>query len=190
MPRRRRKQAAPMVVADAAEQVAKRFAAGLESATPERMAKAGPDGIEIGEASLTQRIVDAPLDRLWKTGTITKREFEAGERFRNDAYLAQIEPSPPSVDFNRAGTSFGPRPPSAFANQAIADARERFRHIGRKIPERSLVWSFLYLGLIREHGFEQLGESLLGRKDRESAVAAAKAGLRVALAALADQYAM
>ena len=177
-----------MVVADAAEQVAKRFAAGLESATPERMAKAGPDGIEIGEASLTQRIVDAPLDRLWKTGTITKREFEAGERFRNDAYLAQIEPSPPSVDFNRAGSGFGPRPPSAFANQAIADARERFRHIGRKIPERSLVWSFLYLGLIREHGFEQLGESLLGRKDRESAVAAAKAGMRVALAALADQY--
>jgi hypothetical protein len=188
MPRKRRKQAAPIVAAPAEGQVEKRLAAGLESATAERLAKAGPDAIEIGEASLTQRIIDAPLDRLWKAGTITKREFEAGERFRNDAYLAQIEPSPPSVDVNRTGTGFGPRPPPAFASQAIADARERFRHIGRKIPERSLVWSFLYLGLVREQGFEALGELLLGRKDRESAVAAAKAGMRVALAALADQY--
>lgn len=174
----------------AADSVRKRGLAGLESATPERMAKAGLDQVEVGVASLTQRVVDAPLDRLWKVGAISRREFEAGERYRNDAYLAQIDPSPPTVDPNRAGGGFGPRTPSAFASQAIADARERWRHIGRRIPERSLVWSILYLGLVREQSLEDIGEALFARRGHEGARAAAQAGLRVALAALADQYSM
>lgn len=163
--------------------------AGLTSATPERMAKAGLENVEVGQGTLIQRIVDAPLERLRKAGVITSREFQAGERFRNDAYLAQVDPSAPTVDHNKTGGGFGPRAPSMYSSQAIADARRRHREIEYRIPQNSLVHGLLTSALIRENDFEEIAYVFLGkRKDRESAVLTAKTGVRVALASLADHY--
>lgn len=161
---------------------------GRTSATPERMVKAGLENVEVGVASNVQRVTDAPLDRLWKAGVITRREFEAGDRYRNDVYLAQVDPGPPTVDPNRAGGGFGPRVPSMFTSQAIADARRRVREIERRIPQNSLVYGILRSALIRENDFDDIAQSFLGRRDRETVVPVAKAGVRVALASLADHY--
>lgn len=170
----------------ARDRAAKREAAGLATATPERLVHAGPDGYEHTPTNV-QRVVDATLDRMWKQGLITAREFEAGERFRLDAHAAQIDPAPAGVDLNRIGTASGSIAPAMFNSQAVANARLRWRSLKLAIPERSAVWTVLWLGLVKEHRIEEIGE-LFGRRGHEGARAAGTAALRVALSALADHY--
>jgi hypothetical protein len=168
--------------------VSERERTGQGTMTAERILKAGPDGVETTPANV-QRVIAAPLDRLWKRGEITQREYDAGDTFRTDAHIAAIDPGAPSVDWNRAG---GGNPnvgvPSMFTSQTIADARSRWRRISDRIPERSVVSTILFLGLIRETSLEEIGRSVFGLRDAKDAALSGKAGFRVALASLADHY--
>ena len=158
------------------------------TATPERIVRAG-EGFEknVGKEG-AQRMVDAPLDRMWKSGAITRTEFEAGDKFRGDAYLAAVDPGTGSVDWSHAGgggrSSFVP---SMFGAQHIHDARTRFREVERSFD--GLVWTMLKNGLVHEHSLEEMGRACFARADKREAAVAGQAGFRTALAALADSYA-
>lgn len=157
------------------------------TATVERLLRAGKkdEGFEVAPTG-RQRLVDAPLDRLRKEGRITGREFDAGDQYRNDAYLAAIDPSAPTVDWNSVGTAFRPKSPSMFSTQRIADARIKWRETEKNI--RGLPARVLDSALIHEHPFEEIGRHVFGEGNEHYARAAAKAGLRVALSVLADYY--
>jgi hypothetical protein len=164
---------------------------GREFPTRERIAHAGPDGVEFIESTKGQRIVAAPLDRLWKDGRITQREWSAGDRYRSDVHVAGVDRGAPSVDWNRAGGSSSVSgTPSMFAAQSIADARLRYRETERSIPQRSRVAVVLFLALIREMGFAEIGESVFGITDRRDATSTGRAACQMALASLADHYGM
>lgn len=180
--------------------VSERERLGRGSATVERLNRAGGrDGFEEvaalpdidrngrpTEAGTVQRVIMAPLDRLWKSGYITQREYDAGDRYRADAYLAAIDPGALSIDWNRTSGGSSAKVPSMFNSQHIATARIRMRSIDQKIPRHSIVSAALFLGLVKEKAFSELGQLLFGVRDAESASVAGRAGFRVALAALAD----
>lgn len=169
--------------------VAERERIGRQSATPERMVKAGLENVEVGVASNVQRVTDAPLERMRKAGAITDREYRAGEMYCDDHHAAAVDPGAPTVDWNAVGGGFGPRTPSMFASQAVADARERWRRLERAFPGRSLVAAVLKNALVHQHSFTDLGNLILPpSKDRKEMITAGKAALRMALAAAADHY--
>lgn len=172
----------------ATKRVRERTRAGLTSATPERMAKAGLENVEVGQGTLIQRIVDAPLDRMRARGEITDREFMAGEMYRNDHQTAQVDPGAPSVDWNALGSGFGPRTPSMFQSQAVANARLRWRDIERAFPPRSLVSAILKAALVSQNTLTDIGNLVMPSKDRKESIASGKAAFRMALAAAADHY--
>lgn len=159
------------------------------TATPERLVKAW-EGFEknVGKEGV-QRLSEAPLDRLWARGAITRSEFDAGDKFRGDAYLAAVDPASGSVDWARAGgggrSSFVP---SMYAAQHVYDARIRFREMEKFF--RGVVWTLLKNGLVHEHSLEEIGRAIFARSDRREAAVAGQAGFRTALSALADRYAM
>lgn len=157
----------------------------LGRATPERIAHAGDQGTETAPNG-RQRIIAAPLDRLLAAGFIALREFDAGDRLRADAYMAAIDPGALTVDWNRTNGGFSARVPSVFSTQQVADARLRYRRLRRLIG--GAVWETLHLAIIREADLPQIGGELFGIRDRREAIVAARVGIRVALAALADCY--
>ncbi len=164
---------------------------GQGSATLDRLRKAGEDGYETTPPTReapggTQRIIAAPLDRLWKAGTISRADYYAGDQLRLDAFRAKIDPAAPSVDWASLGGNFGPRAPSMFNGQAIADARIRWRKYDKAV--HGLIRSILDLALINEMALRDMGASLFARKDPREAAVAAEAGLRVALGALRWHY--
>jgi len=160
-------------------------ASGIGSATPERLAKAG--AVERTQTNI-QRILEAPLDRLWKAGAISRGEYEAGERYRSDGYLSAIDPAAGTVDWTRTSNGYGARVPTVFGAQAVADARLRWRRIERTFPTHSAVGRLLYLGIVQEQPLAAIGRNVFGRNDPREAIVAAHAGLKTALAALADHY--
>jgi hypothetical protein len=179
--------------------VSERERLGKGTGTSERLRKVGREGMELVPAlpdtdkrgnqmpaGQVQRVLAAPLDRLWKTGFVTQREYNAGDAYRADAYMAAIDPSALTIDWNRTGGGTSRRVPSMFASQHIADARIRMRNLEQKIPLRSAVSTLLYLALIKEQDFAEIGASMFGLRDRREASVAGRVGLRVALAALAD----
>lgn len=169
-----------------ARTVAERERTGRETATAERLAKAGLEAVEHTPAGV-QRVSEAPLDRLLRTDEIGPDEFEAGDRFRNDAHVAGIDPGAPSVDWNALGGGFGPRVPTAFSSQKTMDARRRWRAVHDSLGTRSGVWSVLWLALVREQSLTDIGLGL-GVSGRKEAIAAAKASLVMALGVLAEHY--
>ncbi|MDP3937733.1 MAG: hypothetical protein Q8R92_06315 [Deltaproteobacteria bacterium] len=166
-------------------QVSERERGGRGTATVERLTQAGEGGYEVDPTG-RQRIVAAPLDRLWKVGHITQREFDAGDKYRGLHHVADLDPAAPSVDWGRVGGSFGPRPPSMFTAQHIASAREQVRSIDKAIPDRSVVSVLLYLGLIKERALHEIGASIFGADNERDARNLGRAGFRTALASLAD----
>lgn len=166
--------------------VAERQRLAKGTATVERLVQAGEGGTEV-DPSGRQRVVAAPLDRLDKQGFITSREFQAGDKYRSDHFVAGLDPSAPTVDWGRAIEAGGARSPSMFNSQRIADTRVDLRHLREKIPDRSIVSSVLFIALVKEQPFIEIGR-LFGISDQREATIAGKVGLRVALAALADVY--
>lgn len=181
-------KAAHSDISVAAKRARERERAGLTSATPERLAKAGLENVEVGQGTLIQRIVDAPLDRLRDRGEITDREFMAGEMYRNDHQAAQVDPGAPSVDWNVMGAGFGPRTPSMFQSQAVANARLRWRDIERAFPPRSLISVILKAALVSQSTLTEIGNLVMPSRDRKESIASGKAAFRMALAAAADHY--
>ncbi len=174
--------------------VAERTRAGLTSATVERLLKVGDEGTEYTQSNV-QRLHTGPLDRLWKSGELMHREYHAGDQFRLDQFRAKIDPGAPTVDWGAIGGNFGPRNPSIFGSQAIAEARIRWRNIvdalGPKPRKRpGLVWTVLTLAILSENSIEEIGAKVFGRGDRREARSAGHAGFQVALSSLADYYGM
>ncbi len=177
-----------------ANRVMERERHGWGTATLERLRQPdcfGEDGYETTKPSReapggTQRVNTAPLDRMWKAGTITAADFNAGDMLRRDAFIAKINPGAPTVDWASLGSNFGPRNPSMFSAQSIADARIRWRRYDDTV--KGLIRSILDLALINEMALRDLGASLFARKDPREAAVAAEAGLRVALGALRWHY--
>lgn len=192
--RKRRKQ---MTVAVPAierirNSVLERQRLGHGTATVERLMQAGHDGHELTPPTRAtpagvQRIIEAPLDRQWKTGAISQREFEAGDKLRALAYLAAIDPAGCGVDWNAAGGGGrSGKVPAMFTSQHIADARIDYRRVERAIS--GIVWRVLNLALIRETSLADLGQSVFGRQDRREAAVAGAAAFQVALGSLADWF--
>ena len=188
------KRRSEKMMQNAAVLIADQDRPGFETANIERVAKAGPGGVETTPPSPkapkgTQRIIAAPLDRLWKAGIITQNEFEAGEKYRADAYLAAIDPSAGTIDWNRAGGGgASSRVPSMFNSQVIADARHRVRDTERALNE--LVRTVLNKALIREHTFEEIGQSMFGLGNHRDAYVGGNVAVRVALSVAAMHYGM
>lgn len=168
-----------------------------EPATPERLAKVPPEAIETavtvdpsavsrGAPISVQRLHSAPLDRLWKTGWITQREYDAGDSLRAKAYLAAIDPGAMTVDWSATGGGSSRRIPSMFSSQEVADARLHIRWLRELIG--GVVWDILNLGVILERELDVLGRNIFGVRDAREAAVAARAGVRVALGSLADVY--
>lgn len=166
--------------------VTERTRAGLTSATPERLIRAGEDGYEHTQTNV-QRITEAPLDRLRKTGFLTTAEFDAGDRYRADAYLAAIDPAALTVDWSSAGGGGrSARVPSVFSSQTIMDARRRHREISARAA--SIVGRVAFLALVREHTLGEIGRIMFGYRDRKDADVAGRVAVRMACAALSDLY--
>jgi hypothetical protein len=167
-----------------------------ETATPERLAKVDdavatelevdPAKADRGAPLSHQRIVAAPLDRLWRAGVITQREYTAGDWLRADAYLAAIDPGASSVDWMAPAGTLSGKIPSMFSAQHIADARIRYRDMQKRM--RGVAWSVLYTAVISEATLYEVGRAVLGYRHQRDAPVAATAALRVALCALADRY--
>ena len=163
--------------------------------TPERLVKAGPDTRLIDATAAPEDedrrqkrsyVLMAPLDRLQERGIITSREFEAGDKYRTDAFLAKIDPAAPSVDWGSLGGNFGPRIPSQFQSQSVADARARWREVQKFVG--GVVKTVLELALIRENSLEEIGRAVFARSRGRDAAVAGQAAVRVALGSLADYY--
>lgn len=132
---------------------------------------------------------EAPLDRLWRDGRITQREFQAGDKLRSDAYLSAVEPTTGSINWDHAGGGGrSARVPVVFEADTIMAARQRFRAVTRAIT--GSVWSVLVSGVVRENGMEEIGKAVFARSHRRDAEVAGHAGLRIALGSLADYYGM
>lgn len=165
---------------------------GHVTATAERIAQAG--GLEATEQlppqpghRAGQRILAAPLDRLWKEKKISGREYLAGERYRSDAYLSAVDPSTGSIDWERAGGGGrGRYVPTMFTHQACAEARIRWRRIANVVT--GIVDQIVDMTLIKERPIEDVGLVIFRKNNQPQAIAAGLAGFRVALATLADIY--
>lgn len=164
------------------------------TATVERLSMVGPDGYETATAtpeapSGRQRIITAPLDRLLKADFITQREFDAADKYREDHYLAKLDPSPGAIDLRQAGGGKpGSRPPTAFASQPIADARLRVREAAKAM--RGAVKAVLDMTVIQEKQFGEIGQEVFGLRDKREAAVAGRVAARMSFAALADYYGM
>lgn len=154
-------------------------------ATAERLQRAGSEAIVEEAPAGPQRIIAAPIDRLLSAGFLTQREHDAGDKLRSDAYLAALEPMV-TIDWRQANGGYSPRVPTVFSSQQIANARLRHRRVRNAI--NGIVWDMLFLGVIKEQEFRELGQAIFNMRDAREAVIAGRAGLRVALGTLADFY--
>lgn len=169
--------------------VAERERIAKGTATKERLTKVGLDAVELSVgADGVQRISEAPLDRLWRDGRITQREYQAGDRLRNDARLARIDAGPTAINWDMTGRGSGSVVPVAFASDAVFAARQRYRAVPKAIT--GIVWAVLNNGVVHEHSLPEMGRAVFGREHVRDAAVAGHAGFRVALAALADHYGM
>lgn len=156
----------------------------LDGATPERLVKAGIAYELTGNE--VQRVTEAPLDRLRHHRRITHRQFEAGDRFRRDAYTARVEPTAASVDWSSIGANFGPKTPSMFTSQAIADARQRHRRAEAALG--GLFIEPMEWVLIEERAVHEYGRVRQGYANERDAMVAGLTVFRFGLLILADHY--
>lgn len=160
------------------------------TATPERIARAGA-GFEknVGREG-AQRMVEAPLDKMFKSGRLGRDLFEAGDRFRGEAYLAAVNPGALTIDWRRAGGGGNKSNfvPAMFEHHHMTDASNRLNNMRKDL--HGSTWNLLFDALVHEYSLEQIGLTHFGRNDKRQASAAGDAGLRVALCALSTWYAM
>lgn len=164
--------------------VAERTRAGLTTATVERLIQAGQDGHEHTQSNV-QRITDAPLDRLYRQGFISTAEFDAGDAYRELAYLAAIDPSSGSVNWNQAGGGGrSAKVPSMFTSQHIADARLRLRALDKQLS--GVIATVARLALVKEMALTDIGRAVFGYRDRALAECAGRVATRMVCGALVD----
>lgn len=156
-------------------------------ATAERLQRAGDGAIVEAAPAGPQRIIAAPIDRLLSVGFLTQREHDAGDKLRSDVYLAAIDPAAQRIDWSPDKIAgYTQHVPSMWTSQQVADARIRHRRLRRAI--NGVVWDVLFLAVVKEREFKEIGRTVFNVGDEREAVVAARAGLRIALGALADFY--
>lgn len=181
----REKVMAPRREADKEAKV--RGQVGRESATKERAAHAGKDRY-IGEDG-AQRLTDAPLDALRSRNVITLEQYEAGDRFRNDAYVAGMVSSA-VADLRRVsggGTQWAPGFMASADRQA--QARQRYRAAEEALgPTLSpVVNAVAHAGA--GTNLSNIGRKLFGRSNANEARASLIEVLKVGLDTLMRHYA-
>ena len=175
-----------------ARQVADRERRGVGVSTLERIKHSGLP-LEVAEGTRAQRIAMAPLDRLAAKSVkgrpvLNKRQYEAGERLRDDGYLAGFMRSggmllePIDRSYDGSGPAFADSNRAAAAMRRLRRAREA---LGR--PLAAVVDAVLWPedGVTTMGG---IGKKLFGRADQTAAEAATIEALKLALDTLADHY--
>lgn len=174
-------------------QINERLRRGVGVSTPERVRQAGETALDV--VAGVQRIAQSPLDRLYARGELSpdrgenKRLFDAGDRFREDAYLAgAIWPSPGlSYDAPQIASGASTRLPGFLRSETAADAMKRHVRASNAVPGAlRQVAILICLGEERTTA-EEIGYALNARGKRSATVAGMTA-IRLALGALADHY--
>ncbi|BAQ18330.1 DUF6456 domain-containing protein [Methyloceanibacter caenitepidi] len=170
----------------AAQQAEAREARFRETATPERLRKAGRD-VRTGQDGVV-RLSDAPLDSLRGTGAITLDQFEAGDRYREDCWNAGLLKSP-VVNFNATGSGFAGKVPGFLSSEPRAKAMDRVNaaNAALGLGLRDVV-QVVTLAVAGEK-VKDLGMKLFGRRNANEAGAALIEVLRIGLDRLAAHYA-
>jgi hypothetical protein len=144
--------------------------------TPERMRRAGADFLRGDSGQIT--LADNPFDRALARGSITRKQYSAGQKFRHHWYHAGLSDQLVSLDPNRVfAADLG-----GFSTMARSEGqvfhRQRYREavqaIG-KIGSHVLEWV-----ICRELAFEQVGYGL-GWRSRPQAHSAAVERMKTAL---------
>lgn len=170
----------------ARKEAAVRTQTGKESATPERTVRAGDDQ-RIGDDG-AQRLTDAPLDSLRARNVITLRQFEAGDRFREDWYNSGLMPTS-SRDLERIGSGFGTRAPAFLASERRAAAADRYKAAEQALgPQLSAIVNACVHASAGVTVVE-LGQRLFGRRNANEARAAFVETLKIGLDRLDAHYA-
>lgn len=165
--------------------VAERLRRGVGVSTAERVRQAGEDSLEV--VAGVQRVSQAIIDRLLSRGSITPRQHEAGDRFREDAYSAGM------VAFSTSGDMVGDRQfgsrTAAFVSRA--DAYRRWSLAQGALGPRllPLIDEVCWASGPRDT-LKAIGARMLGRApDRHTEVATLEL-LKLGLDTLADHYGM
>ena len=166
--------------------VAERERTGRGTATVERLTKPNAE-VETTQSGV-QRVSESPLELLWKDARITRREYQAGEKYAEEHYIAGLDPSPSSVNWDATGGGFGPKAPSMYSSQRIADARLNWRKLEKDM--RGLNKAVLDHALIHREPFAAIGGDLFGERNEHYARAAGRVAVRMALSSLADYFGM
>ncbi len=167
--------------------VADRERRQVGTSTSHRIKHSG-EAIDI-DGSGRQRISQSPLDRLYAKRSLTKRQFEAGEKFREDCETAGLDAPIPSLTLESSGGS-AKHPVARLAgylSERQHDAREKCRDAERVIGIRSsaIIHASMFPSEISIKG---LGAKAFDRKPGTGAEAAFIEVLKVSLDRLADHY--
>ncbi|MFO1183443.1 MAG: DUF6456 domain-containing protein [Bauldia sp.] len=141
----------------------------------------------------TQRISVAPLDRLAGKRIkgrplLTRRQYEAGERLRDDGYLAGFMRSP-GMTLEVIDRGFQANGPAFADSERAAAAMRRLRRakaaLGRPLAVvlEAVIWPEDDI-----HTMSAIGKKLFNRADATAAEAAAIEAVKLALETLADHY--
>lgn len=186
----RRKQKPVTTTASLDRAVAERVRRGVGVSTAERVRQAGERELDV--VAGVQRISQAPLDRMYARGELArgeaenKRLFDAGDRFREDAYLAGAIWPQQSTRAGGRGEPAGRVPGFLRSERAAAAMR---RHVAALETLSSTLESVAMLVCLGEGRTtaQEIGHAL-GVAGRRSATVAGMTAIRLALGALADHY--
>ncbi len=173
-----------------------------DSPTPERLVRAGKD-YEVSDHG-TMHLKDQPLDRLYKPNDpkrspLNKRQFEAGDRLRQDFVVGGLRPlaaSDPASAGGRGSPESKWVPGFMPAGISQAAARQRWRDAEKALGDR--LWPVVQVVVIdplqpeateiRGDYLVVVGRRLTGRGQAGEARASLIELLKVALDVLADHY--
>lgn len=170
--------------------VSERERVGRESATVERLEKLGVNDIEV-LPDQRQRLIAGPIERMLKAGLIDGREWGAAEEFRRLYYEAEVSGYPRTSNTGeKTSTSNASPVPSIYRSQSVFDARVEWREVERSFKRTGTVWRVLIAAAIDEIDIEGIGRSIFNCYNNREARAAGRAGIKTALAVLADHWRM
>lgn len=166
-----------------AKTVADREARGVGTSTAERVLQSG-QAIDVAETGI-QRVSQAPLDRLFARKVITQSMYDAGDRYREDCYLAGMVYSS-QQGFEVIERRFGPKIPAFMqtrrqgAYKRWADAQQALGHLAAIVDELVASEAGTPLG--------EIGARVTGRREGKAAEAAAVELIKVGLRTLITHY--
>lgn len=153
--------------------------AALEAVpTPERLLKAA-GAVVYGDDKRGRRITtirDAPLERALDRGAVSRKQYEAGCKYRLHWNRAGLQPRYATIDPNRV---LGAHGAGLLENEAAAFHHARYREAVQAVGEKD-GWVLDWIVCL-ERPLEDAGTRLLGWDTRGSAIVAAMERLRAAL---------